>query len=377
MDKGIPALSIGGFTNGTRVVDMAKGYSTLANNGVYNDRTCIVKIVHEHDGELTKNWTPSAKQVYLEDTAFMITDILKGTMSSPYGTGRGLGLAGGMPCAGKTGTTNSNKDTWFCGYTRYYTTAIWVGYDIPRAMPGIFGSTYAGRIWKKVMDQIHTDLEPWDWEVPVTVVQQTDPVNGMTDYFSTTAELRAAQSEHDGQQSKILAELKTNVSAFETRTITTAEDGYWVQETYKSMIAQISMLDESNERTQYLERIERQYERFQPRLSAMHAEIQAYAEQRAAVEAARLRAAAAAEAALQQAAAQAAQDAIEAAAQPVEPETRPDYSAGPGAFPNIGDTTGGGNTSSGPDLSAGPGAFNNSAPSDRTTDIPQGPGGDN
>ena len=60
------------------------------------------------------------------------------------------------------------------------------------------------------------------------------------------------------------------------------------------MIAQISMLDESNERTQYLERIERQYERFQPRLSAMHAEIQAYAEQRAAVEAARLRAAAAA-----------------------------------------------------------------------------------
>ena len=377
VDKGIPALSIGGFTNGTRVVDMAKGYSTLANNGVYNDRTCIVKIVHEHDGELTKNWTPSAKQVYLEDTAFMITDIFKGTMSSPYGTGRGLGLAGGMPCAGKTGTTNSNKDTWFCGYTRYYTTAIWVGYDIPRAMPGIFGSTYAGRIWKKVMDQIHTDLEPWDWEVPVTVVQQTDPVNGMTDYFSTTAELRAAQSEHDGQQSKILAELKTNVSAFETRTITTAEDGYWVQETYKSMIAQISMLDESNERTQYLERIERQYERFQPRLSAMHAEIQAYAEQRAAVEAARLRAAAAAEAALQQAAAQAAQDAIEAAAQPVEPETRPDYSAGPGAFPNIGDTTGGGNTSSGPDLSAGPGAFNNSAPSDRTTDIPQGPGGDN
>ena len=49
----VPSLSIGGFTNGVRVVDMAKGYSTLANGGVYNDRTCITKIIHEHDGELT------------------------------------------------------------------------------------------------------------------------------------------------------------------------------------------------------------------------------------------------------------------------------------------------------------------------------------
>ena len=49
-----------------------------------------------------------------------------------------------MPAAGKTGTTNSSKDTWFCGYTRYYTTAVWVGYDTPRSMPGIYGKTYAG-----------------------------------------------------------------------------------------------------------------------------------------------------------------------------------------------------------------------------------------
>ena len=47
VDNQVPSLSIGGFTNGVRVVDMAKGYSTLANGGVYNDRTCIVKILHE------------------------------------------------------------------------------------------------------------------------------------------------------------------------------------------------------------------------------------------------------------------------------------------------------------------------------------------
>lgn len=369
VDNGIPSLSIGGFTNGVRVVDMAKGFSTLANYGVYNDRTCIVKIVHERDGELTKNSRPSAKQVYLEDSAFMITDILKGTMTSPYGTGRGLSLNGNMPCAGKTGTTNSSKDTWFCGYTRYYTAAIWVGYDIPRAMPGIYGSTYAGKIWKKVMDQIHTDLEPWDWEVPVTVVQQRDESNGITDYFSTTAELRAKQAEHEKEQGAMLAELKNTLSAFESKTISNAADGYWVQETYRSMIAQISIMDENEERSQLLERIEARYESFQTQLSSMSADIQAYADRKAAdEEAARRRAAQAAEARRQQeaaaaaaaaqaeAAAQAAAQAQTAAPEETQPETKPDYSAGPGAFQN---NSSGGTTSG------------------QVTIIPQGPGGGN
>ncbi len=173
VDNGVASLSIGGFTNGVRVVDMAKGFSTLANSGLYNDRTCILKIDHEHDGTLTSRVSSVTKQVYGTDTAFMLTDVLKGTFTAPGGTGRGLGLSGGMPAAGKTGTTNSSKDTWFCGYTRYYTTAVWVGYDTPRAMPGVFGSTYAGVIWKNVMNQLHEGLDPWDWERPETVVKDT------------------------------------------------------------------------------------------------------------------------------------------------------------------------------------------------------------
>ncbi len=179
VDNGVPALSIGGFTNGVRVVDMAKGFSTLANSGVYNDRTCILKIQHEQEGDLTSRSYAVTKQVYTIDTAFMLTDVLKGTITAPYGTGRALKLSVDMPAAGKTGTTNSSKDTWFCGYTRYYTGAVWVGYDTPRAMPGIFGSTYAGVIWKKVMDQLHEGLEPWDWEQPETVVKDSyDPATG-------------------------------------------------------------------------------------------------------------------------------------------------------------------------------------------------------
>ena len=62
---------------------MAKGYSTLANNGIYNDRTCITKILHEHDGEITKDMKASTKQIYRDDSAFMLTDILKGTLTAP------------------------------------------------------------------------------------------------------------------------------------------------------------------------------------------------------------------------------------------------------------------------------------------------------
>ena len=72
VDNGVASLSIGGFTNGVRVVDMAKGFSTLANSGLYNDRTCIVKIEHEHDGILTSRISSVTKQVYGSDTAFML-----------------------------------------------------------------------------------------------------------------------------------------------------------------------------------------------------------------------------------------------------------------------------------------------------------------
>ena len=59
VDNGVPSLSIGGFTNGVRVVDMAKGYSTLANGGVYNDpHLHPQRSIHEHDGELTKDLKP-------------------------------------------------------------------------------------------------------------------------------------------------------------------------------------------------------------------------------------------------------------------------------------------------------------------------------
>jgi penicillin-binding protein 1A len=196
MDNGNSSMSIGGFTEGARVIDMAKGYSVLANKGMYSNRSCITSIKSQYDGEIFKE-SQADERIFTEDTAYMVTDVLKGTLDKPYGTGYGLGL--GIPAAGKTGTTNSNKDTWFCGYTKYYTTAIWVGYDTPKAMPGVYGKTYSGKIWHDFMAGINKDLPALDWDMPSTVSisnvdsrgEKTTNETGKKDMFSSVAEAAA------------------------------------------------------------------------------------------------------------------------------------------------------------------------------------------
>ena len=100
----------------------------------------------------------------------MMTDMLETVMNE--GTARGLGL-GDMPSAGKTGTTNDNKDGWFAGYTRYFTTSIWVGYDQPAELPGLTGSTYPGNIWHNYMMSIHKKMTPMSF-VPYIEQKQVD-----------------------------------------------------------------------------------------------------------------------------------------------------------------------------------------------------------
>ncbi len=154
-----PATALGGFTTGVSALEMAAGYAAIENDGVYRAPTCIVKIVDGAGNEVYAS-ERTEKVVYRQNAARMMTDVMKGVLTR--GTGRGLGL-GEMPCAGKTGTTNDNKDGWFAGYTRYYTTSVWVGYDMPRKMDGLMGRTYPGKIWQKFMLRAHEGLEPLDF----------------------------------------------------------------------------------------------------------------------------------------------------------------------------------------------------------------------
>ena len=148
--------SLGGFTKGVSAVEMAAAYATLQNDGTYRTPTCIKKIT-DAEGNLVYTSEQETIHIYSETASRMMTDILTTAMQSGTGKIAKLSL---MPCAGKTGTTNDSKDGWFVGYTRYYTTSVWVGCDIPKKVDGLQGSTYPAQIWKDYMEEIHTDLLP-------------------------------------------------------------------------------------------------------------------------------------------------------------------------------------------------------------------------
>ena len=148
--------ALGGLTNGVSPVEMTSAYAALENDGDYRAPTCIVRITDAEDREILAT-VQEEKKVYKTTAARMVTDMLVTAVTE--GTGAGLALSN-MPSAGKTGTTNDNKDGWFAGYTRYYTTSIWVGYDMPAEIPGLSGSTYPGQIWHAFMENCHQGLTP-------------------------------------------------------------------------------------------------------------------------------------------------------------------------------------------------------------------------
>ena len=95
------------------------------------------------------------KQVYQSSAAHEMTNILEGVLTR--GTAHGNAIPG-MPCAGKTGTTNDNLDGWFVGYTGYYTTGVWVGFDSPRSAKALSGASYPLAIWNTYMTELHQGL---------------------------------------------------------------------------------------------------------------------------------------------------------------------------------------------------------------------------
>lgn len=147
--------ALGGFTRGASTLEMSGAYAAIANHGAYRSPSCILRVEDSY-GNIVFEPKAEEKQVYTEAAAKAMTDILKGVMTR--GTAAGLGLDS-MPSAGKTGTTNENKDGWFAGYTPYYTTSIWVGYETPRWLKGLTGSAYPAEIWNVYMEEIHTGLQ--------------------------------------------------------------------------------------------------------------------------------------------------------------------------------------------------------------------------
>lgn len=157
---------LGGLHHGTNTVEMANAYSTLENHGEYRQADCISSILDASGNEIYEE--PESKTVYTRSASDQMTDILEGVLNSSAGMAKGLkwSSASDVAAAAKTGTTNDNNVAWFCGYTPYYTISVWVGYDYPKSVKGLWGNTYPAYIWKEAMlymidgkDEADFDLE--------------------------------------------------------------------------------------------------------------------------------------------------------------------------------------------------------------------------
>ncbi|TPB28041.1 penicillin-binding protein, partial [Burkholderia pseudomallei] len=114
-DRTFPALTLGGMTKGASPLDMAAAYGTLANGGTYVEPITFTT-VESSDGQVLIQNTPEEHKVVDPEVAYVLTDMLKAVITEGIG---GAAKFGDMPVAGKTGTTNDNKDAWFVGYTPY------------------------------------------------------------------------------------------------------------------------------------------------------------------------------------------------------------------------------------------------------------------
>jgi penicillin-binding protein 1A len=153
--NGYCAESLGGLEIGVSPLEMASAYATIASGG-YRSRPTIIKRVEFPDGsaELPRRWRVHRVRVLSDGVTAKAVEILRQNIEQGTGTRAAIGC----PAGGKTGTTDSNTDAWFVGFTPRLATAVWVGYPNDRTeMTGLYhganvdGGTFPAEIWGTYM----------------------------------------------------------------------------------------------------------------------------------------------------------------------------------------------------------------------------------
>ena len=157
------ASALGGLTNGVTTVEMASAYSTLSNHGKYKEPTCLTSIIDKDGTEIYKD--SKSIEIYDRVANDKMIDILKGVITRGTASKLNWYSSTDTEAFAKTGTTNGNKDGWLCGSTPYYSIAVWIGYDTPKEMSNLYGSTYPGQIWKKSMLELIKDKDVAKFEL--------------------------------------------------------------------------------------------------------------------------------------------------------------------------------------------------------------------
>lgn len=143
--KPVTSLPLGSI--GLTPLEMAGAYATFANTGWHSDTTIIARVTDSNGNVLLDN-TPKPRQILDPWAVASLNSVLRGVITSGTGTKAQIG----RQAAGKTGTTDSERDVWFVGYVPQLATAVWIGNDNNRPMGGrATGGSYAAPVWREFM----------------------------------------------------------------------------------------------------------------------------------------------------------------------------------------------------------------------------------
>ncbi len=147
-DKNASVLALGQLSQGVTLRELTTAYTVFADGGTYHTCNSYYRVTNKEGTILLSN-AASAERVLSEENAAVMTKLLQGVVKE--GTSSAITLQTITACAGKTGTTSSDCDRWFVGYTPELLCGVWCGYAYPEPLSG---KNLATGIWNEVMTRI-------------------------------------------------------------------------------------------------------------------------------------------------------------------------------------------------------------------------------
>ena len=144
--------------------DLTEGYTAFANGGVKVE-SVMIRSIEDKDGHSFFHEEPRRREVLSPETASLMTYILEGVVQRGTAT---CVKAIGRPVAGKTGTTNDQRDAWFLGYTPDYAVGVWIGFDRPQpiAATNVAGGSLAAPVFGRMLERAGYTKPSDDWSAP-------------------------------------------------------------------------------------------------------------------------------------------------------------------------------------------------------------------
>ena len=164
----LPSMVLG--TSDVRLIDMTRAFASVSARGRSVEPYAITKVTTVSGEEIYRHSASRSQQLVPEYVAAGITDLLQTAVAT--GTGKAAQI--GRPVAGKTGTTSSNKDGWFLGFSSGITTGVWMGRDDAKAVPGLQGGAAPARAFAAYMasavkgrpvEKFDTEVKLPDWQL--------------------------------------------------------------------------------------------------------------------------------------------------------------------------------------------------------------------